>query len=749
MRSTYTYISVWKKAIAMEIQFLREYGSKKYRLIHGQLFSTETGYTYYFESFITIPIPIGSIIKLEWGSAKYEGRILSSEGRNIVVVLEQSIGDLVKEAFLLYDPWELLEELSDRLEEIRNSRKKRARIKKLMNPQMPAKHPVERIKNTVHELLLRSTYNPVTFVWGPPGTGKTYTLARVAANHYSKQKRILLLSQSNQAVDVLISEIYTFLKRKNRFQEGEVIRYGSHTTKWLDHYEGLTTIQLISNHNPSLIKEKDDLLSERNGVKQDLIRSFSKRDSKRLIDLEEKITRIVEKIRLKEIQYVKEAYIIGTTLAKAATDSTIYEREYDLVIVDEASMAYVPQAAFATSLGKRVIICGDFKQLPPIASSRGSLVEEWLRQDIFHKSGVADLVDTGTLHPHLFLLRQQRRMHPEISAFTNQYIYHNLVEDDAHVKQKREGITAKDPFQHHASILLNSSFSCEHCMIETTTKSRINLWHLLLSFQLIHESFVSGIRSIGYVTPYRAQALLMELLLEELYSNERQIADITAATVHKFQGSEKEVVIFDTVDGYPEQRPGMLLTGKDSERLINVAITRTKGKFIHICDTDFFLNKVSRNRTIRQLVDYQLSNNLVVTRTDIGKWIKNQHQRLKWIHAKKTEFAFNDMKRSRKNIIVSLTDAILPMEWIDVLLNRQENVKLTIISGKYPHQIQPDIWVPIEISFPFVIIDHQFLWLGIPLVSTNRLQPPFVACRLQSKPICEQLILQISKKEAD
>ena len=43
-------------------------------------------------------------------------------------------------------------------------------------------------------------------------------------------------------------------------------------------------------------------------------------------------------------------------------------------------------------------------------------------------------------------------------------------------------------------------------------------------------------------------------------------------------------MIFDTVDSYPQKRAGMLLTGHESERLLNVAITRTKGKLIHVSD---------------------------------------------------------------------------------------------------------------------------------------------------------------------
>lgn len=54
---------------------------------------------------------------------------------------------------------------------------------------MPQKHPLTEKQSSVKELYSRSKFNPVTFVWGPPGTGKTYTLARTVANHYLQAKK--------------------------------------------------------------------------------------------------------------------------------------------------------------------------------------------------------------------------------------------------------------------------------------------------------------------------------------------------------------------------------------------------------------------------------------------------------------------------------------------------------------------------------------------------------------------------------
>ncbi|MDP4087395.1 MAG: AAA domain-containing protein [Bacillota bacterium] len=741
MKMTQTYLNEWQDALQNEIMYLKKYGSNKFIVSNGRLLSNDGSFTYYFDTAISVSIPLGSSIRLEWGGIKQIGRMLSSEGKGIIIALEQSIGDLISEANLFHDPWELLEQLIQRLEEIKKSKKKRARVKILMNPSMLAKHPVDKIKSNVHELILRSKYNPVTFVWGPPGTGKTYTLARVAANKYFQEKQVLILSHSNQAVDVLLAEMTSFIKKKERFREGDVIRFGTNVGEALSSHEALTTSQLIKKQDPSLAENKDILIEERRKLKQDLARSFSKRDSHLLLELETKIARALEKIRQKEIDIVKDASVVGTTLAKAANDASIYEREFDVVILDEASMAYVPQAAFASTLGKRVIICGDFRQLPPIASARDSLVTKWLKEDIFHRAGVVDWIEKGELHPHLFLLKEQRRMHPDISAFTNQYIYNSLVGDHESVRKSRNLIVEQPPYPHRASILVDTSYTGEYCMAERRSNSRLNFWQLLLSFQLIHESYVGGARSIGYVTPYRAQANLMGLLLEDLYENECLSADIIAATVHRFQGSERDVMVFDTVDSAPQERAGMLLTGKESERLINVAITRTKGKFIHVSNQSFIRKHVYQSKTLRQLVEYQVKHDQTIKTKEIGSWIKNQHSRLQWFHARKLEKIFQDIQSARSSIVISLPrHTALTEQWKDILNYRNKCVKLAVISAEYWEELQSDQCINESLSFPFVMIDRHILWLGLPLEGTKGVQPPYVAGRLDSEKIAEYFL---------
>ena len=743
MASTVALIKEWQEALQIEINYLKKVGSNNYKVLNGRLVSTQGSYSYYFDTVYTFNIPIGSVVRLEWGNVRYDGRMLSSEGRGIILSFEQSLGDLVGEAVLYHDPWELLDKLIERLDEIKKSKKKRVRIKRLMDPSMKAKHPSDKTKGNIHEVVLRSKYNPVTFIWGPPGTGKTYTLARVAANKYFKEQKVLIVSQSNQAVDVLLSEISTFIKKKNKFKEGDIIRYGTSTRLEKVHAD-IATSPLIEKHDPKLAESRNLLVKERQLLKQDLVKSFSVRDTDTLLELEKKIVSVLEKIRSREIQLVKEAQLIGTTIAKAAGDPVIFEQEFDVVIVDEASMAYVPQTAFVATLGKHVIVCGDFKQLPPIAASRHQLVNYWLREDIFHRAGVVDWVENGKLHPHLFLLKEQRRMHPDISAFTNNYIYHSLVGDYKDMALKTQKITCHSPFPNQASILLDTSSTGAHCITERSSKSRMNLWNLFISFQLIYEAYLDGVQSIGYVTPYRAQAKLMEFVIQEFFQKDTKGLDIISATVHRFQGSERDVMVFDTVDGDPMDRPGMLLVGNDSERLMNVAITRTKGKFINVCDSTYIKSTISRVKTLRQLVDYQEKHNQVVTPNEIGSWITEQHPRLQWIYAKRLECVFQDIFNARQSIVMSISSDIeLSTEWIKHLEKRRQGVSLTIISGKEPKAMKVNNWINCSIPFSFVAIDQRYFWLGMPLEYNLYLKPPYVAVRVDSNVVTDQILSQI------
>ena len=94
-----------------------------------------------------------------------------------------------------------------------------------------------------------------------------------------------------------------------------------------------------------------------------------------------------------------------------------------------------------------------------------------------------------------------------------------------------------------------------------------------------------------------------------LYTSNPELKPIACATVHQFQGPEKDVIVYDAVDCYRIPYPGMLLTSTGNNyanRLFNVALTRAKGKFIGVANIAYMDNKnLSSNLMFERVIEGQ------------------------------------------------------------------------------------------------------------------------------------------------
>ena len=66
-------------------------------------------------------------------------------------------------------------------------------------------------------------------IWGPPGTGKTYTMAQIAKEGLQKGKSVLIVAHSNVSVDGVIKQTAAVLRNagmESLLAEGKVLRYG-------------------------------------------------------------------------------------------------------------------------------------------------------------------------------------------------------------------------------------------------------------------------------------------------------------------------------------------------------------------------------------------------------------------------------------------------------------------------------------------------------------------------------------------
>jgi very-short-patch-repair endonuclease len=103
-------------------------------------------------------------------------------------------------------------------------------------------------------------------------------------------------------------------------------------------------------------------------------------------------------------------------------------------------------------------------------------------------------------------------------------------------------------------------------------------------------SEATGSINVAIICPYRAQVRLLRRWIREerrAATSPFQSTQIEAGTVHQFQGSDADVVIFDLVDGEGRPDLGTLLRDDTGMRLVNVAITRAKGKLIVIADKNW------------------------------------------------------------------------------------------------------------------------------------------------------------------
>ncbi len=130
---------------------------------------------------------------------------------------------------------------------------------------------------------------------------------------------------------------------------------------------------------------------------------------------------------------LSEAMLIATTLTKSYLSKELENLDFDILIVDEVSMAPMPMLFWAISKAKKgVTIIGDFKQLPPICISKDELAIKWLGKSIFDLLKIHNYSSAQT--NGVKLLGEQFRMNKSICDLVRSNIYENKLHDSTHVK---------------------------------------------------------------------------------------------------------------------------------------------------------------------------------------------------------------------------------------------------------------------------------------------------------------------------
>lgn len=374
-----------------------------------------------------------------------------------------------------------------------------------------------------------------SLILGMPGTGKTTVIAELIKILVANGKSILLTSYTHSAVDNIL------LKLLN--SDANIIRLGSKfkinplTQKFIPNYE----------------------------------------DIQSYMDYIERIDNI--------------SVVATTCLGINDLLFSLRTKDFDYVILDEASQVSLPIALGPLRYGHKFIMVGDHYQLPPL-----------VRNNIARENGLEESLFKilSERHPESVVeLTYQYRMCGDIVKLSNYLIYKGKlkcgndevynqsldISDPTKIlsRYKRSNYLTNDNNNWLSDILIPSkkviflNYDKIPTIIETcdgdniTNKGEIELIKLCLEGMLRCEV---KYEDIGIMSLYRAQLRLLKRELQEHGINGLEIL-----TADQFQGRDKRCVIISMVRCNKELHGGALL--KELRR-VNVAMTRAKCKLIII-----------------------------------------------------------------------------------------------------------------------------------------------------------------------
>lgn len=448
----------------------------------------------------------------------------------------------------------------------------------------------------------------ITALWGPPGTGKTTTLSYLLLDLFKKREKTLVCSIANVAVDALLVKLVHTLEEHEEDQgplafrdPGMILRLGYINNREI--------------RGKSYLKQQDSTTNRLNYLLDQinmLLKGDGLSDKERAIKESDKLD-LKNKLEERKAKLLLGAQLIFTTASKFTVDKSLQGIEFDNLVIDEASMMSVPYLlALAKRVRKRIIIAGDFMQLGPIAVSSSYFSFQWLRKDLFYFYGInknAEHIE----HPALSMITNQRRFHDSICELINTNFYRsqlNTETDDSSLK-----LLGRAPHEDSVIIYHDLSEEKDFQTKRTREQSRFNSFsaqHITNKILMpIYENPPLNLPfSIAIVTPYRAQVAYIDKLVKQKFDDKAFRERIRIGTVHSFQGSESDLLIFDLVDAR-NMKVGRLFWQEEGERLVNVAISRATGKLIIVGD-------------IKALTEGNSSNNLSFRTRSVLNLVKNK-----------------------------------------------------------------------------------------------------------------------------
>lgn len=470
----------------------------------------------------------------------------------------------------------------------------------------------------------------VRVIWGPPGTGKTFTAGHLVVGQVLLGKRVLVLSISNRAVDQAIlgaddawraqhggepPSDNTTLVRVRQPQHPDLRgRDRAHLIAGWDE-----AVKLWTERRSALLARLAKLTGRANEQARVAV----------LADLE------LVRVGLEEEQrkLVKRSKAVFATLTHQRLSSVLPLDDFDLVLVDEAGFAGAAVATLAAEKAGpdcQIVFAGDFQQLGPIVGyspkdrakkseaklvrrpypppvfhdypdpplhfpwvndenqrrAKLPMVEAWYRSTAYSMLGLEDVRvgrdrvaqarrQAAIADGWLDLLDVQRRMPADLAEFLSRVIYGGPgVVRSPHDWARAPGPLRDTSGGQPSMLWFNADKMSAKCGV-LSSKLTANL-----CVQAATRALDGGAASVFVLTRFNQQVKEIRTQLHQALRDQPEArARVEVSTVHKAQGGERDVVIFDVIVTVPWWLNGQAPDSahwRDECRLVNVALSRAK-----------------------------------------------------------------------------------------------------------------------------------------------------------------------------
>lgn len=272
--------------------------------------------------------------------------------------------------------------------------------------------------------------------------------------------------------------------------------------------------------------------------------------------------------------------VLSTTYSSKST--FINDFKFDYIIMDESSQIDVVTGTLALSSAKNGVIIGDEKQLQNVIPDfiKGTTANIFKNFNLnigysYELNSFLSSVKKVVSEAPVTLLREHYRCHPKIINFCNQKFYNN------------ELIIMTEDNNEENVIKVIKTVKGNHAR-EKSNQRQVDIIKELLNNNQTND--------IGIIAPFNNQVSLIK----------KNFPNVETATIHKFQGREKDKIIISTVEND-------ISDFTSNSNILNVAISRAKKELVLIITG----NEIN-NKNINDFIDYVNYNNMEITTSNIS-----------------------------------------------------------------------------------------------------------------------------------